>query len=780
MHRPRGGARQEGNVRPLMFVPWAVSFFMVTVSSRIQIVTMVRTLRTALLGALVLTAYSANAQIAYGGRAFGLMPYDLRLPSAPMVTMPLVDAEAMLAEDEQRYASGVKGPYRFGVNHATDLALDNSGVWHEMPNGDRLWRLTIECPGAYSINFEFHEYHVPDGGLVFVYNEAGQQLGAFMAASNGHRPTMGVTQLPGDRITVEYYEPLDVAGEGRLRIGQVTHAYVDIFKSARGLGDSGPCNINVICPEGDDWRDQIRSTAIITTGGNGFCTGTLINNCAEDGTPYFLTADHCLSGSVENWVFRFNWDSPTCTPTENGPIDQTVSGSELLVNSAGTDVALLLLNTPPPPDYDVYYSGWNKTDIPAERVTCIHHPAGDIKKISHSEAPVIFGTMAGAECWHVQAWDAGTTEPGSSGSGLWNQDGLLVGQLFGGQANCDFNFNDYYGRLDVSWPLLEPWLGSCGDELWGLGDDVIVPVTNDAAVTSITNVPVLVCGQGIITPRVTLKNNGTQVVTSIILLYGLMGEPPLLNVWTGSLQPGQTVNYDLPPIPVVAGEHVLEVTSNSPNGEVDQVPDNDTWSYAFTVNTPAEVVTLFLTPDNYGSDITWELISPFGTTLYSGGPYPDGQSGQTMNIPFCLTNGCYTFRIVDLFGDGICCANGNGNYLIQNAEGNVYVQNNGQYGAGREDVFCIAGVNVEEIAPAGELVVFPNPTNGLLNVRVEGFSGAAVLQLTDGLGRLVRTELLPAGTPLAVMDLNGLGNGLYLLTAEHAGGRVVTRVLVQR
>ncbi|MCB0764817.1 MAG: secretion system protein Por, partial [Flavobacteriales bacterium] len=111
------------------------------------------------------------------------------------------------------------------------------------------------------------------------------------------------------------------------------------------------CNINVICPEGIGWENEIRSVAIITVGGSGFCTGTLLNNCAQDSTPYFLTANHCLDANVENWVFRFNWDSPVCDPTENGPTDQTVSGCELLVNSGGTDVALLRLNSIPPEEY---------------------------------------------------------------------------------------------------------------------------------------------------------------------------------------------------------------------------------------------------------------------------------------------------------------------------------------------------------------------------------------------------------------------------------------------
>jgi hypothetical protein len=693
--------------------------------------------------------------------------------------MPEVDAAVLIAEDEQRYASGVKGPWRFGYNHATDLSLQNSGTWTEFPNGDRLWRIAIQCPGAYAINFEFHDYVVPEGALVFVYNEEGTQLGAFMAASNPGHTSMGVTQLPGDRITVEYFEPAELAGQGSLRIGQVTHAYRDIFGRDRGFGDSGPCNINVICPEGDDWRDQIRSVAQTTVGGNGFCTGTLVNNCAEDGTPYFLTADHCLDGNVTNWVFRFNWDSPTCDPTQNAPTDQTVAGCQLLVNSAGTDVALLLLNTPPPPDYNVFYSGWDKSGVPAQEVTCIHHPAGDIKKISHSFDPVVQGTFSGADCWHVQAWDDGTTEPGSSGSALWNENKLIIGQLFGGAANCNFNFDDYYGRLDVSWPLLQPWLGDCGDQLPGLGDGPGTPITVDIAVTSITNVPGIVCGQPFITPRITLKNNGTSVVTSAILLYGLVGLPPQLFVWNGSLLPGQTVNINLPILPIVAGEHILQVSCSSPNGDQDQVPGNDTWTYSFVANVPAENVSLLLVTDNFGSDVTWTLASSTGAVLYSGGPYANVNGGQTIQVPFCLTNGCYTFTVIDLFGDGICCGSGNGYLNITNADGLVYVESDGQYGAQLERVFCIQGVDVAEMEGPGSLRVWPNPAQDELFLELEGAPGTWNVSLVDGLGRRVRNAVLPGGAGRSRLDLGGMAPGLYVVEATHPRGRLVQRVLLR-
>lgn len=435
---------------------------------------MIKPLLSVYLITALLVSGTASAQVSFGGQPIGLGALKSELPDAPVKVMPAVDAVTLMVEDAERMASGNK-MLRFGQNHATDFTLDNSGTWTTLANGDRVWRLGIECPGALSINFEFSNYIVPDGGLVFVYNTMGHTLGAFTAASHPGHTVLGVDLLAGDRITIEYLEPAGKIGQGQLAIGQVTHGYRDVFGLTKGFGDSGTCNNNAVCPINTGYLDQIRSVAMIVSGGSGFCTGQLLNSCAEDGTPYFLTANHCLQGgNPTTWVYRFNWQSPVCTPNTNGPTNQSVSGSTLLYNSAGSDVAFLELNTTPPSNYNVFYSGWDKSTTPATEVRCIHHPSGDIKKFSIEEDPVISGTFSGAQCWHVQAWDDGTTEPGSSGAGLWNQDGRLVGQLFGGQASCSFNFNDYFGKFSTSYPGLQQWLGNCGNTVDGVGGNVSV------------------------------------------------------------------------------------------------------------------------------------------------------------------------------------------------------------------------------------------------------------------------------------------------------------------
>src|SRR5690606_21980238 len=201
------------------------------------------------------------------------------------------------------------------------------------------------------------------------------------------------------------------------------------------------------------------------------------------------------------------------------------------------------LDEVPLDEYAVYYSGWDNADQPAQSVTGIHHPMGDIKKISRSFAPVTAqSSLVGGntyDAWQVGMFDEGLTQSGSSGSGLWNENGLLVGQLIGGFGTCGDTNTSAYGRFDLSFPLLQEWLGDCGPQMPGVDfEDVVIPIYLDGAVTSITNVPTLLCGDSIIQPHVTLKNNGIVSVTSILDTLGVHVGSPYSYHWSGRSQPG--------------------------------------------------------------------------------------------------------------------------------------------------------------------------------------------------------------------------------------------------
>lgn len=729
---------------------------------------------------LLVVSASAFTQIGFGGRPLSPVTGDAHLLSGT-VEFPRVDAARMIAEDASLLASGVKGPLRFGVNHVADLSMDNSGARVLMNDSTSVWRLVLYCPEATSINFVFGEFIIPHGARVFVWNEAGDVLGAFTQASSGGRPSLGVSPLPGDRITIQYEEPADLQGTGLLRITQVTHGYRTSV-GERGLGDSGACNNNVICPEGDPWREQIAAVAMIVVNGNGWCTGQLINNCANDGTPYFLTANHCTAGQdPANWIFRFNWESPTCDPTAAGTTANTVSGATLLESDEGSDVALLLLNTAPPASFNPWYTGWDATGDAPGSTTVIHHPSGDVKKISFDDNAPVPGEFGGAECWHILAWDDGSTEGGSSGSGLWNPTGRLIGQLFGGQASCgppaSNNVNDYFGRFDLSYPLLSPWLGTCQPPILDGHDPNAAPLALDVSLLTISGVEPNYCNTGTISPVLTIRNNGISTLTQITITYEIDNDGPNGFDWSGSLLTGMTVTVPLPDLAAASGVHVLNVTCSAPNGGVDGYAPNDQQSRTFHVASPGEPITLTINTDDYGSETTW-TIEAAGATLYSGGPYADVSGGEAHTAEFCLEEACFSFTIMDAVGDGICCAYGDGDYTITDSDGDVLLDGSGSFGTSATNTFCTGFAHVQE-SEEPTFRVFPDPSAGPVTVVFPRMEDTITITVRDMLGRELQ-RVRATTTHAVTLDLAALPDGRYLMDAMTGHQRTVRVVTIGR
>ncbi|MEO1626293.1 MAG: T9SS type A sorting domain-containing protein [Bacteroidota bacterium] len=82
-------------------------------------------------------------------------------------------------------------------------------------------------------------------------------------------------------------------------------------------------------------------------------------------------------------------------------------------------------------------------------------------------------------------------------------------------------------------------------------------------------------------------------------------------------------------------------------------------------------VTVNITFDNYASETSWEITDASGTTVASGGNYGNFGNGQSIAVTNCLPNACYDFTIFDSYGDGICCAYGNGSYSVVDENGNT-------------------------------------------------------------------------------------------------------------
>ena len=409
----------------------------------------------------------------------------------PAKEMPAVDVNALLNED--KFESQFKDiPPRFGKPMNVNFGYTNSGTTEILPNGSRVWRVSIKSPGAISINLIFDRFYMPKRATFFVYNkDRSSVIGAFTEANNSPNGLFSTSPVYGEEIVLEYNAPSYVTEQPKINISTVVHAYKNIFNflKNKSYGNSGACNRNVICSEGDPYRDQIRSAVILLTSSNSrFCSGSMLNNARYDGTPFMLTANHCWDASSATWIIMFNYQAPTC-PNQggDGPTNMTISGTTLCAKNDFSDFCLLRLSSKPPTSYNVYYSGWTKSNVPPTSGFGIHHPSGDVKKISFVTTPF---TSAGWDTdpgdsshWHTN-WAVlpstgltTITEGGSSGSPIFDQNKRVVGQLHGGPSSCTATDKwDYYGKFCQSWAhgttaatRLKDWLDSANTGIIQIG-----------------------------------------------------------------------------------------------------------------------------------------------------------------------------------------------------------------------------------------------------------------------------------------------------------------------
>lgn len=741
-------------------------------------------------GALFLLA-PVSAQISRGGSPnWNAVDFD----ALPVLRMPAIDREALAAEDAvtDRYKEAA---WRFGVEHAVDIDAAEAGTWTQ-EGPERVWRLAVECPEALGISFLFDAYRVPKGGRLFVWNaERTDFIGSFDHRNNKEWGGLALGQTPGDQVVIEYREPRDAPFPADLHISQIVHGYRSLQLRAAAVsdelldrgpyGNSGACNVGINCPEGDLWQVEKRSVALIISGGFASCTGALVNNTLQDGTPYFLTANHCL-GNPNNWTYLFNHESASCSGN-TGPTTDLISGGTLRASNAASDVALIELSAVPPASYNVQYVGWDASGTAPVNVTGIHHPSGDLKMICHDEDGPVTANQGGAAVWFIGEWEWGVTEPGSSGSPLFDQNHRVVGQLYGGGAACSGAVNngqpDWYGRFDVSWDngssastRLWDWLDPSGGNVtvldgWPEGS---VSYAVDAGVAVEGMPDGVLCGGGQVVPSVLLTNMGTENLTSATLVYNYNGTAGTSVNWSGNLAQYASATINLPAMTAVDGTNTVEVAVENPNGSTDENSWNDLAEATFSAYAGETFdFQLALVLDDYGSETTWEIVR-LGEVIYAGGPYADGEDGTEVVVDLCLESGCYILRVYDSYGDGMCCGFGDGGWSIFDGEGDL-VATGGEFEDTEQRQFCTSAADVAG-AEAVKLTVVPNPARDVVRVGWEG-AGAADVAVRDVQGRMVWQERGFGG--MAVVSVSEWPAGVYVVEVVHAAGdRAVTRLVV--
>jgi hypothetical protein len=380
---------------------------------------------------------------------------------------------------EDSIADSQPGPLRFACPVQVNYTLYNSGTWQVLANGDKLWKLKVKLPGALSTNALYDKFWLPEGGKFFVYSEETEQyIGAvtseYIGGSYEEPAPFATALIYGESAVFEYYQPASVSDSAVISISRIDYGYRFVNNPndniLQSFGDAGNCQVNINCSEGNNWQTEKHAVArvsVVGPEGSGWCSCALVNNTANDYTPYVLTANHCLEGldAVTNnnagqWIFYWEYEHSGCTNSSTQPTLRTTLGATIRANNSVSDFALLQL-TQDPRNSGIapYYLGWDRTGNSGTGGIGIHHPRGDVKKISTSnqiqnQSTQI--TISGNVCqsnthWKV-VWNTGTTESGSSGSPFIDNNHRIIGQLHGGNASCTaLTQPDYYGKFNVSW-----------------------------------------------------------------------------------------------------------------------------------------------------------------------------------------------------------------------------------------------------------------------------------------------------------------------------------------
>jgi hypothetical protein len=407
--------------------------------------------------------------------------YGLDLPKVPAVVIGPIDAGALLAEDAEDALLEPHKRLRISVGREV-LVSPLDGQWDALPDGAQIWACDVVATGARALRLHFTNVELPGGTELAVYSMEGGPVHQYSGAEAQGGGEFWSATLAGERARVEFFVPAEMVGKTPVipfMIDGVQHGYNPvIFRTDAanqdgaddgGIAGAGDCHNDVTCFQ--DWAEVAKAVGLISfiEGQQGFvCSGELLATVASDLTPYFLTAEHCIGTNAVAQTAEIFWLYQTAVCDGNPPNIFSVpssDGASLLSAGANADYCLLMVDATIPDN--LFWVGWTTAGIPAgTNTTCVHHPAGDYKRITFGNK--VNGFLCGGGGWHVQLWDDGVAEGGSSGSGAYrDSDQKLYGILTCGASGCEQvpqNQVDSFGPFAVAFNSISELLNVGSDD----------------------------------------------------------------------------------------------------------------------------------------------------------------------------------------------------------------------------------------------------------------------------------------------------------------------------
>ncbi|TAG88884.1 MAG: T9SS C-terminal target domain-containing protein, partial [Bacteroidetes bacterium] len=655
---------------------------------------------------------------------------------------------------------------------------------------------------------------------------------AFNEESNRKSGDFIVPFVDGNFVTLEYFEPSNQRGKGKIKMTELSYGYKNVFArkehgfenetNKEKVNESNACNININCPDGADWQVHKRAVAGIVMrfgGGSAVCSGSLINNTNLDGTPYFITAWHCYgddnTAQWNQWQFRFNYEALGCENPVTAPIPNTITGCTLLEQNVSSDYMLLRLNSSVA-SVNPYFVGWDsRPNIPTQ-VAGIHHPAGDIKKYSEktSGSPIVTNsvgmTFGGgtvplvipAQALFQFQWTRGWMEGGSSGSTLFDQNKRLVGTLTGGTsgvANCNNSLRtNSYGRFSKHWEnnnVIKQSLAPAPSTVLFL--DGLDPNNSIAANVGVTSISSTVdgCAYNTSTPiTFVVRNFGSAAQTNIPVSWTVKNlsngtEVSGNLVISGTLASITTVtrifNADLS---IPGASYLITVTTNlvgdgnTSNDQLQGTLTNRTPTIAATNITFSNITSTSMTINfTQGNARNRMVIIKKGSALNPTTEYP-------INSDYSASG---DLGIAEQIGNAFVIYKGAGTQasVIGLEPNQIYFVGVFEYDCNPR-AYLLSNVptgsqqvlSIEDKQLYANLKVYPNPTSDFINIELDDNRyDSAEINLTNAMGKSIRTQQIKKESSYNFnlrLSLQDVPKGIYILEFNVGKAKTYKKIIV--